>query len=67
MKEAKQMVEESDIKYDEAARKLAMVSDSSVTNKKLPNVYKVAPKSVKVAQNDFNRKNCIKMWMIWAK
>ena len=26
VKEAKQMVEESDIKYDEAARKLAMVS-----------------------------------------
>ena len=26
MKEAKQMVEESDIKYDEVARKLAMVS-----------------------------------------
>jgi hypothetical protein len=25
VKEAKQMVEESDIKYDEAARKLAMV------------------------------------------
>ena len=25
MKEAKQMVEESDIKYDEVARKLAMV------------------------------------------
>lgn len=27
VKEAKQMVEESDIKYDEVARKLAMVSD----------------------------------------
>ncbi len=26
VKEAKQMVEESDIKYDEVARKLAMVS-----------------------------------------
>jgi hypothetical protein len=30
VKEAKQMVEESDIKYDEAARKLAMVSHVSV-------------------------------------
>ncbi len=28
VKEAKQMVEESDIKYDEVARKLAMVSSS---------------------------------------
>jgi hypothetical protein len=29
VKEAKEMVEESDIKYDEVARKLAMVSKSS--------------------------------------
>ena len=30
VKEAKQMVEESDIKYDEVARKLAMVSSVQI-------------------------------------